>query len=249
MTKLPTWTIAAAIWASLAVSPAFAGAPYETDDPIPPEPGKWEVYAFGRGERFAHATEAEAGFDINYGAARDLQLTVGIPIGYDSSGTGHTRAGFGDVEVGAKYIFVHEDDNERGINVAFYPTVTLPTGERAFTSGKATGFFPLWAQKDIGPWSVFGGGGYTINPGAGNKDFWSGGIAVTRDVAPRLNIGAETYFESKTEIGGKFLAGAGLGLEYDLTEHWALLASGGPILSHRSENGKYHFYLSLAFAG
>ena len=249
MTKLRTWMLGCAMLASAVATPAYAGPPYETDDPMPPEPGEFEIYSFVTGEHLSHGTEGEAGFDINYGVVKDLQLTVGIPVGLEDSDTSKRHTGFGDVEVGVKYLFAHETEDEKGVNVAFYPTVTFPTGDHDFTADKVTAFFPLWAQKDMGPWSVFGGGGYTINAGAGNKNFWSGGIAVTRDVAPRLNIGAETYFESRSEVGGKFLAGAGLGLEYELTDHWALLASGGPILNHRSENGKYHFYLSLAFTG
>jgi len=249
MANLRAWLIGCALLSAAVSSPAYAGPPYETDDPMPPEPGEFEVYSFVEGDHFGHATEGEAGFDINYGAAKDLQLTVVVPVGFEDNDTSRRHTGFGDVELGVKYLFAHETKEEKGVNVAFYPTITMPTGEHDFTSDKVSAFLPLWAQKDMGSWSVFGGGGYHVNPGAGNQDFWSGGIAVTKDVAPRLNIGVETYFETKSEVGGHYLQGADLGMEYELSDHWALLAGGGPILNHRAENGKYHFYLSLAFVG
>ena len=59
----------------MCVRTAWAGPPYVTDDPEPTDLGKWEIYGFGDGTRFAHSTEAATGFDINYGAAKDLQLT------------------------------------------------------------------------------------------------------------------------------------------------------------------------------
>ena len=49
---------------------------------------------------------------------------------------------------------------------------------------------PLWAQKDFGAWQVFGGGGYTFNPGRDGRDFWQGGVAVLRQVSDRFALGA-----------------------------------------------------------
>jgi len=39
-------------------------------------------------------------------------------------------------------------------------------------------FLPVWMQKDVGDWTVYGGGGYWINPGAGQKNWWFTGLAV-----------------------------------------------------------------------
>ena len=61
----------------------------------------------------------------------------------------------------------------------------------ALRHGPVRILLPVWAQKDFGPWSLFGGGGYTINPGAGNRNFWQSGLALTRNVTPRLSLGAE----------------------------------------------------------
>ena len=62
------------------------------------------------------------------------------------------------------------------------------TRDRRFGTGRVRLLLPMWAQKDFGPWSLFGGGGYMINPGAGNRDFWQSGVALTRQVTPRPQV-------------------------------------------------------------
>ena len=60
---------------------ALAGPPFLTDDPEPTETGHWEVYlrqseSRGRGQDF----EGSFGAELNYGAAKNLQLTLGLPV-------------------------------------------------------------------------------------------------------------------------------------------------------------------------
>lgn len=164
---------------------ALAGPPYVTDDPAPTEPGGWEVYAFGEGRRPDGAIEGEVGLDINYGAAPDLQLTLVLPMAVEDAGRSH--AGAGDVEFAAKWRFLRQ--GERTPDVAVFPAITLPTGDPRFSEGEPTLFLPLWAQKDFGAWSVFGGGGYRIRQG---RDVWEAGVAVTRAVGSRLSLGARS---------------------------------------------------------
>jgi hypothetical protein len=39
-------------------------------------------------------------------------------------------------------------------------------------------FLPIWLQEDLGPCTVYGGGGYFLNPGAENRNYWFSGIVV-----------------------------------------------------------------------
>lgn len=244
-TKLRLLALTFAIFAT----PALAGPPYVTDDPIPPEVGEFEIYTFAAGTHGRDGTEGEAAFDINYGLAKDVQFTVGLPLEFEDADGARADAGTGDVELAVKYMFLKQHEDGSGVNVAFYPSMTLPTGSHRFTSDKVGAFFPIWAQKDIGPWSIFGGGGYHINPGVGNEDFWEEGIAVTRQMSQRLNLGIEFFHEGKDEFGGKSATGMQIGGEYELNDHWALLAAGGPLLSHRAETGHYTFYIGVGFTG
>jgi hypothetical protein len=220
---------------------AWAGPPYVTDDPEPTDLHKWEVYVFTGGSHVSGLTDGAGGIDLNYGGAKDLQLTMVIPGAYEKDGGFH--AGWGDVEMAAKMKFLHQDQN--GVDAAFFPRVFLPTAPRHGAARQASLLLPLWVGKDIGSWNVFGGGGYTLNPGSGNKDFWQGGIAATHDLNDRWNIGGEVYFQTADAVGGKDFTGLNMGLAYKLTDHWSLLAAGGPGLQNARENGRYDYYLAL----
>lgn len=204
--------------------PAVAGPPFQTDDPEPTETGHWELYApaadiEGRGEEFSGA----AGIELNYGAAPDLQLTVGIEAGYSHSAAGW-QWGAGDLAVSAKYRFYH--DEAAGIQIAAFPGINLPTATNGQGAGRVTALLPVWVQKDSGPWSVFGGGGYAINPGPGNRDYWTGGVALTRQVTPRLLIGIEADRRGADTQGGNGVTSLGIGAIYHLGGNLRLLASG-----------------------
>lgn len=227
-----------ALLLALAAAPAAAGPPYVTDDPEPTDLGHWEIYNFASAEGMHRDWDGAAGFDINYGAVKDVQLTATLPLAFTHEGGpggDGTRAGAGDVELGVKYRFVH--DEGAGLQVAIFPRAILPTGGKRFGTGRASFLLPVWAQKDFGPWSVFGGGGYTINPGAGNRDFWQTGIAVTRDLSKRLQLGAEATWEGADAVGARSDAGLGIGGIYKLGGPFSLLVSGGPVKEHHGPTG------------
>lgn len=198
---------------------AMAGPPYVTDDPEPTETGHWENYGFAQAE----GPDRQAGLDINIGAAKDLQLSAIIPLQSENS---ERSLGLGQIVLGAKYRFVHQDKDGWAPDLAVFPTVILPTGR--FADGHTQLFLPVWGQKDFSKWSVFGGGGYTINPGADRRNFWLTGLAVTREVTDKLTIGPEVYYQSADRIDAKAETGVNLGVEYKLTEHWSVIAAGGP---------------------
>src|SRR3954447_24291220 len=70
-------------------TPAAAGPPFVTDDPVPTEPGHWEIYGFVSGAHLNGETNGDGGLDINYGAAPDLQLTLALPVAYERSVGSH----------------------------------------------------------------------------------------------------------------------------------------------------------------
>ncbi len=86
--------------------------------------------------------------------------------------------GYGDTEIGIKYRFVHETDVLPAIGM--FPLVEIPTGDqdKDLGNGQAQYFLPLWLQKGFGRWTTYGGGGYWINPGSENKDYWFSGILL-----------------------------------------------------------------------
>lgn len=223
-------------------SAARAGPPFLTDDPEPTDTGHWELYApyfeaEGRGRDF----EGSAGAELNYGAAPDLQLTVGLPLAF-SHNAGGWRWAAGDLELSAKYRFYH--DEAAGLQIAVFPGLTLPTASRGMGAGRVTGLLPVWAQKDFGPWSLFGGGGYALNPGAGNRNYWTGGVALTRQLGQRLLLGIEVDRQGADQVGGRAATSLGIGAIYDLPGPFRLLASGGPVLEDGGGRA-FHSFIAL----
>ncbi|HKR91437.1 transporter [Novosphingobium sp.] len=223
--------------------PALAGPPFLTDDPEPTDTGHWEIYApmieaEGRGAQF----EGTSGVELNYGAARDLQLTASLPLAYARDTRGW-RAGAGDIKLSAKYRFFH--DGRAGLQVAVFPGLTVPTATNAMGAGRVTALLPVWVQKDAGRWSIFGGGGYAINPGPGNRNYWTGGIAVTRRVSNPLLLGAEADRQGADTNGGGGSTSLGLGAIWQLKRPFRLLASGGPTFDDRGGAVRFHIFLAL----
>ena len=238
-------TAAALALAVALAGPAWAGPPYVTDDPEPTRTEGWENYAFVSGVNTPGETAGEVGVELNYGGAPDLQLSLDLPLAFDSLQS--LRAGGGDVQASAKYRFIHQSEGSWAPDVAAFPAITLPTGAAAFHTGHVSYFLPIWAQKDFGKWSVFGGGGYDINPGSGQRSYGLIGAALTRSFSKRLNLGIELYHETPQTIGGPAITNLGLGAIYQLTKHWALMASGGPGLQAPGRSETSAFYASLQF--
>jgi hypothetical protein len=240
---LPGLARAAALTLTFLSVAAWAGPPFLTDDPEPTDNGHWEIYAplleaDGRGEDF----EGTAGVEINYGAAPDLQLTMGVPLAYTHDASGW-REGAGDLELSAKYRFYHNE--AVGLSIAAFPGITLPTASNGMGAGRVTALLPVWIQKDSGPWSVFGGGGYAINPGTGNRNYWTGGIAVSRQFGEQLLLGVETDRQGADTIGGSASTSLGLGAIYKLGGNLRLLASGGPTFEDVGGAAGFHAFVAL----
>jgi hypothetical protein len=228
--------------AAACAAPALAGPPYQTDDPEPTELGHWEIYNFAQVDGLDHNLDGTAGLDFNYGAAKGLQLTATLPIAYSHERGANWQVGRGDVELAAKYRFLN--DEKGGWQAAIFPRVFLSTSSNNLGGTRVRLLLPLWVQKDIGKTSIFGGGGYEINPGPNNRDFWQAGFAVTHDFSGRLSLGTEVAWQSTDTDGGSSDTRINVGLIRKLGGPFALLLSGGPSFS-RDGTG-YHGYAALS---
>lgn len=222
-------------------APAFAGPPYLTDDPAPTDTGHWEIYAFASGEGRHSSLDADSGFDLNYGPIKDVQLTATLPMSFTHEPDAGWHSGSGDVELAVKYRFLNDERSR--FSAAIFPRAILPTSSIEH-GGKARLLLPLWFEKDFaGGTSIFGGGGYEVNPGRGNRNFWQAGIAITQDVSDKLSLGAEITRQGPDETGGTAQTRAGLGSIVKLSDHYGLLFSAGPTWAdHRTA---YHAFAAL----
>ncbi len=212
---------------------AEAGPPYVTDDPEPTDLGHFEVYLFGAGTRDVSGKAGAAGLDISYGAAPDLQLSVTVPVAYESPLGGPTIGGLGNVELAAKYRVLHQE--ESGVDVAIFPRVFLPSGSPRVGDQHASFFLPIWIGRDLGRWGTFGGGGCAINRGGDSQDFCMLGWAVTYKVRDNLEIGAEIYHQTPDAKGSRATTGVGAGVRYDVSDTFHLVGAIGPGIQKSSQ--------------
>lgn len=226
---------------ALSTAPAIAGPPYDTDDPEPTDTGHWEIYAFAAGSRGGHVTEGATGLDLNYGPVDRVQLTATLPLAFTSAAGGHI--GRGNVEAGVKYQFARSETAHA--SAAIFPRVILPTASARFGTGRAAFLLPLWMQKDFGRVSVFGGGGYTINPGAGQCDYWSEGLAATISLNDGLSAGAEIAHSGPDAIDARAETRLGLGGSIHIAGPYSLLLSGGPTFIAGRHRAQAHGYAAL----
>jgi hypothetical protein len=222
---------------------AVAGPPYVSDDPQPTEFRHYEIYVFANGTSARDDASGAAGIDFNYGATPDLQLTAVFPVAYEHSRDANSVTGVGNIELAAKYRVLHGVTS--GWALAVFPRVFLPSGSSQVGESHYSLLLPLWLERDSDRWSTFGGGGCVLNRGGDSRDFCLAGWALTRQVSPKLQLGAEIVHKTADSRDGRASTGVGAGLRYDLNGHYHLLAYGGPGLQNIAETGRYSWYASM----
>jgi len=242
MRRIPTGMLLLALPAA-----ALAGPPYVTDDPEPTDYRHYEVYLYSQASGGRDGVSGAYGLDFNYGATENLQLTAVVPLAFERPTGGDSSHGLGNVELAAKYRLVH-DSESGGWDVAFFPRVFLPASSDRVGEKHASLLLPVWFQHDWEKdWSTFGGGGCVINRGGDSKDFCIAGWALTHQVLPKLQLGAELVHQSADSKGGRASTQFGAGLKYDINDTLHLLAYAGPSLQNIAATGRYAWYTSVLF--
>ncbi len=232
--------------------PALAGPPFVTDDPEPVELGHWEVYGFSAGTQVqGDRSGTLTGIEVNNGAAPGLQLHAIVPLAFDAPKNAPTVTGLGDIELGAKYRFFNPAEGDWRPEVGMFPLIELPTGDAAkgLGGGHLRAYIPVWLQKNFGRWTTYGGGGYWINPGHGNRNYWFIGWLLQRQVTDSLALGAELFHQTADSWGGKDTTRFNAGGQYDFSEHYHLLFSVGRGLQNPALNNQFSYYVALQWTG
>lgn len=226
---------------------AWAGPPFVTDDPEPVAYGHWEVnYSMSKTWRQARTSAVLPGVDINYGFLPDVQLHMQPNFSHEKRNTGRVDA-LDDTEIGVKYRFLNIEQGDSTFIAGIYPLFMLPTGSARLGPGRGHGqsFLPVWLQRNSGKWTVYGGSGYRINPGAGYKDsVYVGGTALYQFTSS-LELGMELFHETPSAVGGLGTAGFTFGGNYNLARDYGLLFSVGKGVSNVSATNQYSVYSGL----
>ncbi len=217
---------------------ASAGPPFVTDDPEPVEYQHWEVYVASMHSKIGGDWSGTAPHvEVNYGAVPDLQLHVIAPLAYDSPPDGPGHYGIGDLELGAKYRFLHETNGWPQIGI--FPLLDVPTGSARnnLGNGHADAFLPIWLQKSWGTWTAYGGGGYGINSFSGHNNWGFVGGLLQKQVLTNVAVAVEVYHQTASQTDFPNVDTAfNIGTVIDFSEHQHLLFSVG-----RSFDGPIHF--------
>ena len=136
-------------------------------------------------------------YEVNYGAAPGLQLHLVLP----------PTVAFLPA---ARPLLRHRRHRTRrqiplrqGVQarprVGIFPFFELPSGnaDKGLGVGKTWYRMPLWFQKSWGPedtqWTTYGGGGETIVPQDGYKNFPFAGWLVQKQINKKISLGAELF--------------------------------------------------------
>jgi hypothetical protein len=234
---------------AVSASEAIAGPPFATDDPVPTDYHSFEIYVYSQGTHDSSETSGTLpGVEVNYGAAPNLQISIAVPLAFDKGDSHGARYSDGATELGAKYRFIQEDDASWSPQVSFYPSVEIPIGDSdrpvGVGGGHARYFFPLWTQKSFGAWTTFGGGGYWINPGRGDKDYWFTGWALMRQITPDFSLGIEAFRQTSDTLSGRDSTGTNIGALYDFNDRWHLIGSIGTGVQNRRSTNELSYYVA-----
>ena len=188
-----------------------AGPPFQTDDPEPVEYKHWEYYLSSINTRQSNVWSGTLPhFEINYGAAPNLQIHLLIPFNYSLPDRQNMQYGYGYTEFGVKYRFVKETDNLPQIGT--FPILEIPTvPKNSFNNGKIQFYLPIWLQKSLDKLTTYGGGGYWINPGDNNKNWMFAGWEIQYDFVKALTLGGELYYHTRTTTDTKSSVGFNVG--------------------------------------
>jgi hypothetical protein len=221
-----------------------AGPPYVTDDPEPTDTGHWENYLYSQGASTAsQSLRAQAGIEINYGAAENTQLSWSVPLNPNPGpgGMGVVWAPFGG---GVKYRFIQEDEDGWRPQVGFFPQVFIPVGPLN-RGAPVTELLPIWMQKTVGKWQAFGGAGYTFNSGTGNRNFAIYGAALQYQLTEDFSVGGELFGQTSDSVHDRAATAAGVAAQYDFNKLWHVVGSlnTGVVAASQSDRLSYNIAL------
>lgn len=167
------------------------------------------------------------GFEASVAVLTDFQIRVNIPTVVSIVPRQTTTYGYGDLDIGFKYRFIHE--TEWLPQVAFYPKFTLPSGSPDLRIGNGRSFerLPLWLQKTWGKWKLSGGGGYAIDHNPRKFNYIFGGALLRYVFNPELTLGGELFARGPVSLADSSVLIFNFGGSYNFNSNIFMIFSAG----------------------
>lgn len=229
----------------MAAATAFAGPPFQTDDPDPVAFRHFEMYAFELSDSTTTGGTAleVPSYEVNYGVVPNVQLHLVVPfVTSIPPDNGPVYHGFGDTELGVKLRFAKE--SKYLPEVGIFPFVEFPSGnaDKGLGVGKTWYRMPLWIQKSWGPWTSYGGGGAAVVDEPGYKNYPFAGWLVQRQISKKLMLGVELFGHGAMgdAVGStRYATMADLGGSYEFKDGFDLLFAAGRTIAGQPETYTY----------
>lgn len=227
------------------VCTSLAGPPFRTDDPIAVPFHHGEFYFFTTGVSDNEGIEGIGpAVELNYSAIPHTMFHVIIPMAFSAPRGKKNQFGFGDMELGFKYQFISQ--TRRRPAVGTFPLIEVPTGNASenLGGGYLQAFIPLWIQKDFGSWTFYGGGGYWLNPGSGNKNWEFTGLLAQYNFSDAFFLGMELFHQTPASVGATGRTGLHFGGGIPLAQNTQILFStdAGNVVSNYEHTSFYVAY-------
>ena len=124
--------------------------------------------------------------------------------------------------------------------IGIFPIVEIPTiNNSEFSNGSFQVYLPIWIQKSWGKFTTYGGGGYWINSGADNKNWFYVGWQAQYDFSKFISLGTEIYYHSEDSKDSHSAAGITLGGSLNFTEKFHFIFSVGHTLLNDNYTTSY----------
>jgi hypothetical protein len=245
-----TAVLIASALVGLPIASAIAGPPFNTEFAEPTDPGQTEIDLYSEVTRAQSFTSATLpGVQADYGLAPDVQVRALVPLAFEHESGASSQYGLGDAQFGVKYRFLDDNGGQHWWpQLAVFPVVLAPTGERqrGLGQGGPALSLPLWAQKNIGAWKIYGGGGYTLDYGVGTRNSGFLGLAVLRQFGSGLSLGGEIFEKQANISGASDSTTLHIGGSYDITERYHVYFSVGRSLQNPAMTNRISAYFALA---
>lgn len=217
----------------------IAGPPYNTDDPQPVDFKHWEYYiATINTFRTNESSGTMPHLEVNYGLIPNVQVHLLLPLGYNYSQQNGLTLGYTSTELGIKYRLIQETEGFPQIGI--FPIVEIPTiKNNQFGNGLTQLYLPVWIQKSWGNLTTYGGGGYWINPGVNNKNWFFSGWEVQYDFSKKITLGGEIYYHTPDALESKSVSAFSIGGSINPSDKFHILFSVGHNLTNETFTTTY----------